>query len=53
MNPTGQNGKVLICVACGSYHHLLNDSPDAWENISKTNSIETGDRCTIENDGEP
>ena len=53
MNPTGQKGKVLTCIACASYHHLLNDCPDCWENISKTNYIETDDGCNIENDPEP
>ena len=43
MNPTGQNGKVLTCIACGSYRHLLNERPDSWENICKTNCIETDD----------
>ena len=53
MNPTGQNGKVLTCIACGSYRHLLNECPDSWENISKTNYIETDDGRTIENDSDP
>ena len=53
MNPTGQNGKVLTCITCGSYRHLLNECPDSWENISKTNYIETDDGRTIENDSEP
>ena len=53
MNSTAQNGKVLTCIACGSYHHLLNYFPDSWENISNTNYIETDDRHTIENDPEP
>ena len=53
MNPNGQNSKVLTCIACGSYRHLLNECPDSWENISKTNYIETDDGRTIENDSEP
>ena len=53
MNPTGQNRKVLTCIACGSYRHLLNDCPDSWENISKTNYIETDDRRTTENSTKP
>ena len=53
MNPTGQNRKVLTCKACGSYRHLLNDCPDSWENISKTNYIETDDRRTTENSTKP
>ena len=52
MNPTGQNGKVLTCITCGSYRHLLNECPDSWENISKTNYIETNDGRTIENDSD-
>ena len=53
MNPTGLNGKVLTRIACRSYHHLLNDRPDSWENISATNYTETDDRHTTENDPEP
>ena len=53
MNPTGLNGKVLTCIACRSYQHLLNDCPDSWENISTTNYTETDDRHTTENDPEP
>ena len=53
MNPTGQNGKVLTCIACGSYCHLLNECPDSWENMSKTNYIETDDGRTIKNDSDP
>lgn len=53
MNPTGLNGTVLTCIACRSDYHLLNDRPDSWENISKTNYTETDDRYTIENDPEP
>ena len=53
MNPTGQNGKVLTYIACGLYCHLLNECPDSWENMSKTNYIERDDGCTIENDSDP
>ena len=53
MNPTGQNGKVLTCIACGSYCHLLNECPDSWENISKANYIETDDGRPIDNDSDP
>ena len=52
MNPTGQNGKALTSIACGSNWHLLNKCPDSWENISKTNYIEKDDGHTIENDSD-
>ena len=53
MNPTGQNGKVLTCIACGLYCHLLNECPDSWENISKANYSETDDGCPIGNYSDP
>ena len=37
----------------GLYRHLLNECPDSWENMSKTNYIERDDGCTIENDSDP
>ena len=52
-NPTDQNSKVLICIAYGSYSHLLNDCPDSWKNSFKTNYIKTDDVCTIENNPAP
>ena len=53
MSPTDQNDKVVTCIACVSYRHLLNDRLDSWENILKTNYIETDDGRTIEKDRGP
>ena len=35
INPTGANGKPLLCNSCGSYRHLLAECPDSWENMKK------------------
>ena len=35
MNPVDQNGDPQLCVSCGSYRHMLRDSPDSWENLNK------------------
>ena len=39
VNPNGSDGKTLLCVACGSYRHLIANCPDSWENMSKTNKV--------------
>ena len=31
-NPKGSDGKTLLCVACGSFRHLLKECPDSYEN---------------------
>jgi len=33
LNPVGTDGKILTCVACGSFRHLLASCPDSWENM--------------------
>ena len=33
INPMGVDGKVLKCLSCGSYRHLLDACPDSWENM--------------------
>ena len=33
MNPVGPDGSVLLCVACGSFRHLVANCPDSWENM--------------------
>jgi len=33
LNPTGQDGERLLCRACGSYRHMMQDCPHTWEKI--------------------
>ena len=33
MNPVGPDGNVLLCVACGSFRHLVANCPDSWDNM--------------------
>ena len=33
INPSGTDGKILKCLSCGSFRHLLDDCPDSWENM--------------------
>jgi len=40
MNPTGADGTVLRCLACGSFRHMLAECPDSWENMSQVNIAE-------------
>ena len=37
MNPLGKDGRTLTCKACGSFRHMLPESPDSWENMQKLN----------------
>ena len=39
INPSGTDGKILKCLSCGSFRHLLDDCPDSWENMDKKNNI--------------
>ena len=39
INPTGADGKILKCLSCGSFRHLLDDCPDSWENIAKKKNM--------------
>ena len=41
VNPTGANGRLLLCSACGSYRHLLKDCPDSYENRKGDQAYET------------
>ena len=41
VNPTGANGRLLLCSACGSYRHLLKDCPDSYENRKSDQAYET------------
>ena len=33
LNPTGQDGERLLCRACGSYRHMMQDCPHSWEKM--------------------
>ena len=39
INPSGADGKILKCLSCGSFWHLLDDCPDSWENIAKKKNM--------------
>lgn len=28
------DGRILICLSCGSYRHLLDACPDSWEKVA-------------------
>ena len=32
VDPTGSDGNLLLCLACGSFRHLVADCPYSWEN---------------------
>ena len=38
VKPSGVDGRVLKCLSCGSFRHLLNDCPDSWEYIGRANT---------------
>ena len=44
LNPTGADGKTLLCNACGSYRHMMSNCPDSWENLSQVNIVKE-DTC--------
>ena len=44
INPTGHEGKVLKCLSCGSYRHMLDHCPDSWENMMKKVEGETPEK---------
>ena len=33
LNPKGQDGERLLCLACGSYRHMMTDCPHSWEKM--------------------
>ena len=39
VNPSGPDGKTLLCAACGSFRHMIANCPDSWENMSKSNNV--------------
>ena len=45
VNPKGSDGRVMLCVACGSFRHLVADCPDSWENMKSVsvNTVEHGE----------
>lgn len=38
LNPVGADGNLKLCVACGSFRHLVAGCPDSWENRGR-NSV--------------
>jgi hypothetical protein len=40
VNPKGQDGRTLLCNACGSFRHMIAKCPDSWENASNVNIAE-------------
>ena len=39
INPSGADSKILNCLSCGSFRHLLDDCTDSWENIAKKKNM--------------
>ena len=39
INPSGADDKILKCLSCGSFKHLLDDCPDSWENMDKKKNM--------------
>ena len=37
MNPEDSDRKIITCISCGSYYHLMDECPHRWENISEFN----------------
>ena len=33
LNPIGQDGERLLCRACGSYWHMMQDCPHSWKRM--------------------
>lgn len=50
VNPTGQDGRVARCFACGSYRHMLANCPESWENQAKVNCVKDDAQLTSEID---
>ena len=40
MNPRNGDGKLLTCISCGSFRHLIADCPYSWENMQKSRNCE-------------
>ena len=47
INPSGADGKILKCLSCGSFLHLLDDCPDSWENIAKKKNMGSKHRTVL------
>ena len=47
INPSGADGKILKCLSCGSFRHLLDDCPDSWENMYKKKNMENEHRKVL------
>ena len=47
INPSGADGKILKCLSCGSFRHLLDDCPDSWENMYKKKNMRNEHRKVL------
>ena len=48
-NPKGRDGKVLTCLACGSFLHLIKDCPDKVESVHVAEESAEGNDDVFEN----
>ena len=54
MNPTGKDGNLLLCKACGSFRHFIADCPHSFENSTKKNTaFITEELANHDSDTEP
>ena len=50
MNPSGTDGKILLCHSCGSYRHFVAECPHSWENMVKNKSSMTDGKIGDQNE---
>lgn len=43
VNPSGPDGKPLLCSSCGSFRHLMANCPDSWENMQPRSRVNVVD----------
>ncbi len=46
INPSGSDGRPLLCKSCGSFRHLLADCPDSYENMPAKVNVAEDDEFT-------
>lgn len=47
VNPTGNDGRTLICKSCGSFRHVIANCPDSWDNLAKVNIAEEEEHVVL------
>lgn len=52
-NPTGKDGKPMLCKACGSFRHFIANCPDRYEKNHKSGAFVAEEITTDESDSEP